>query len=162
MQKDDQHINLKDSNSCLSKHLRPLPRLSESWSLVKRTGERGALMDASDGLADALVQLATASDVGMTIDLEAVPIRRETKETAAKFKENYLDWALYGGEDFELVGCLSEPMWRDWVADERANTIPFKRIGRVEISKGISLTFGKEAGPEIDLSRTFQHIRDNL
>src|SRR5277367_5434389 len=98
MEKVDRKFNLKESENCLSKHLRPLPRLSESWDMVKQTGERGALMDASDGLADALIQIATASDVGMAIDLNHVPIRQETKATALKSNENYVDWALYGGE----------------------------------------------------------------
>jgi thiamine-monophosphate kinase len=162
MEKIDQNFNLKESESCLSKHLRPLPRLSESWELVKQSGERGALMDASDGLADALVQIATASDVGLTIDLNQVPIRQETKSVALKCKENYIDWALYGGEDFELVGCLPDKVWQNWQTSVGAALVPFKKIGQVGKSKGISLTFGKEAGPTIELSRTFQHIRDNL
>src|SRR5690606_33906886 len=56
---------------CIERHRRPAPRLSESWLLAALGG---ALMDASDGLADALIQLSKASGVGMRIDLEKVPV----------------------------------------------------------------------------------------
>jgi thiamine-monophosphate kinase len=152
----------QDAQDCLAKHTRPLPRLHQSWDLIEHTGPRAALMDASDGLADALVQIATASDVGITIDLEKIPISNETRELAEKFSEDPYDWALYGGEDFELVGCLPEAVWQSWQADKGANASAFTEIGEVTGSKSVAFTLGKEPGPEINLARTFQHIRDNL
>jgi thiamine-monophosphate kinase len=155
-------LGLKAANSCVTKHIRPIPRLPESWSLIKRTGRRGALMDASDGLADALVQIATASNVGMTVDLNLVPISQETKDAAHCFHESCFDWALYGGEDYELVACLPEAVWQSWQSEGASGLCPFKIVGRVTDSKVIYLTFGKEPGPQIDLGKTFQHIRDTL
>ncbi len=141
---------------CPGVHRRPVPRLSESWALVQRTAGRGALMDASDGLADAIAQLGRASDVGMDVDLLRVPIHIETARLAAKAKVNPYDWALYGGEDYELVGCIPAEIWDNWVG---APDNPFTAIGKVTGDRGVRLRIGSKAGPELDMSKCFQQIR---
>jgi thiamine-monophosphate kinase len=143
---------------CLQRHFRPLPRLEEAEALVAQTGSRAALMDTSDGLADALSQIAEASGVGMTIDLDEVPIREETKELAKKAGLDVIDWALYGGEDYELVGCLSDATWRKWLASDHSPARFLKQIGSVTSSESINLTFGGQPGPTLDLRKAFQHI----
>jgi thiamine-monophosphate kinase len=62
-------------------------------------------MDSSDGLADAIVQMCQASQVGARIDRNQIPISSALSKLVDEKKA--LDWALYGGEDFELV--LSMP-----------------------------------------------------
>src|SRR5262249_38084351 len=47
---DVESLRLSGSH-CILKHLRPAPRLCESWALVRQTRGRAAMMDASDGLA---------------------------------------------------------------------------------------------------------------
>lgn len=140
-------------NHCLTKHIHPFPRLSEAWALVRQSSGNGALMDASDGLADALVQIGRASKVGMQIDLNLVPIHEETMQLAAKANTDPLEWALYGGEDYELVACIPEQLWSSWRQDN-----PFKRIGTVTESQDIELLFGQGKGPQLDLSKSFQQI----
>jgi thiamine-monophosphate kinase len=135
------------------KHVRPLPRLCESWSIVRRSGACGALMDASDGLADALAQIARASDVGMRIDLGSVPIANDTCLVARMAEVDAIDWALYGGEDYELVGCVPEEVWRQW---DEPN--PFTKIGEVVEGDEITLAGAAAAGRKLDLSRCFQQI----
>ncbi|MEG4812098.1 thiamine-phosphate kinase [Microcoleus sp. F8-D3] len=58
-------------------------------------------MDSSDGLADAIVQICRASGVGAKVDRTKIPIPDIFSEIVSP--EKALDWALYGGEDFELV-----------------------------------------------------------
>ncbi|MCW6049589.1 thiamine-phosphate kinase [Lyngbya sp. CCAP 1446/10] len=58
-------------------------------------------MDSSDGLADAIVQVCRASGVGAKVDRAKIPIPPILREIVST--ETALDWALYGGEDFELV-----------------------------------------------------------
>ncbi len=136
-------------------HLRPRPRLSEAWQLVAATGSRGSLMDASDGLADALVQIARESSVGMEIDAAAVPVCQETEEAARIAGANPLDWALYGGEDYELVATIPPSAW-DAVRKSPDNC--FTAIGRVKAGSGICLRAAEES--ELDLSKCFQHWGD--
>jgi len=58
-------------------------------------------MDSSDGLADAIIQICRASGVGAKVDRPKIPIPHIFSEIVST--EKALDWALYGGEDFELV-----------------------------------------------------------
>jgi thiamine-monophosphate kinase len=137
-------------------HRRPIPRLAEAWSLVKRTDSRGALMDSSDGLADALCQISWASEVLIEVDLELVPIHDETREVATLAGVDVNDWALYGGEDYQLVGCVRPEIWDNYSHELSSS---FVVIGRVLEGRGVRLKVGSADGPEVELSRTFQQIR---
>ncbi|WP_245939665.1 thiamine-phosphate kinase [Stenomitos frigidus] len=65
---------------------------------------RIASMDSSDGLADAVLQLCRASGVGARLERSQIPFPPALTPWVGI--EQALDWALYGGEDFELVLCL--------------------------------------------------------
>jgi thiamine-monophosphate kinase len=142
----------------MAQHFRPMPRFSEAWQFVKRTGQRGALMDTSDGLADGLAQIARSSKSGMRIELTDVPIHPETRRIADLLKKDSLDLALYGGEDYELVGCLPNSVWQAWQSEVPVDQIPFKRIGQVTDSQTIELLYDGQPGPKLDLEKCFQHI----
>ncbi len=142
-------------NHCTQAHMQPKPRLCESWALVRKTRGRGALMDSSDGLADALVQISRMSGVGMQIDLQALPIHEETIKAASLAGVDACDWALYGGEDFELVACIPAELWQPWAG---APDNFFKPIGKVTGDKEISLIGSGGKPRQIDLSRSFQHL----
>ncbi len=147
--------NTKDY--ALNRHIRPLPRLSESWTLVGKTGSMGALMDASDGLADALMQIARASSVGLMIELGSVVIHEKTKKIAADAGVDPMEWALYGGEDYELVGCIDANVWGEW-RKEGSKGNPFVPIGIVTDGTTIDLTRHGTAAPPLDMSKCFQHL----
>jgi len=61
-------------------------------------------MDSSDGLADAVLQICHASNVGAVLDYDQIPIPPSFGDWLTE--EKSLDYVLYGGEDFELVLCL--------------------------------------------------------
>ena len=61
-------------------------------------------MDSSDGLADAITQICRASKVGAYIDGKSIPIPVEMQKLVSE--KEAINWALYGGEDFQLVLCL--------------------------------------------------------
>ncbi len=155
------HLQLLESDNvgqyCISRHLKPLPRLCQSWALARAARGRATLMDASDGLADALVQLSRESGLGMTIDLDKVPVHDETLALARRSGINPLDWILYGGEDYELVACIPPDVWALLAAAEADN--PFIRVGVVDETKEITLNAGGSSGPRLDLSRGFQHFQ---
>ncbi|PZO19761.1 MAG: thiamine-phosphate kinase [Leptolyngbya foveolarum] len=62
-------------------------------------------MDSSDGLANALLQISQRSGVGIEIAQSYLSI--PTELVAFVGAKKALKWTLYGGEDFELVLCLS-------------------------------------------------------
>ncbi|MDH4379298.1 MAG: thiamine-phosphate kinase [Vampirovibrionales bacterium] len=89
-------------------HKRPSPLLKEAQAICNAT-PRLALMDTSDGLADAALKIAAASGVTITLDFEVIPIHPElqafanTQEDPQGFLSHTL---LYGGEDFGLMACM--------------------------------------------------------
>ena len=95
---------------------KPKPRLRESESIWK-TNSKGALMDASDGLAACLIEISEQSHLQISIDIDKIP----------KDEQVPIEDALYGGEDFELVGVFPN--------------VPegFTEIGNTEEGMGINL-----------------------
>ncbi len=78
-------------------HLRPEPRLKEAQGIFLNN-THGALMDTSDGLAQALYAIAEQSEVDIELDLDLIPRDSDVD----------LSLALYGGEDYELLGCFEQ------------------------------------------------------
>jgi thiamine-monophosphate kinase len=96
-----------DFSYCLKRHTKPEPRLALSWQMIEQSS-RISMMDTSDGLADALLQMSRASGVTFEIDPGSIAIHSKTQELASILGANALDWALYGGEDYELLACIPE------------------------------------------------------
>ncbi|MEG4347623.1 thiamine-phosphate kinase [Microcoleus sp. A003_D6] len=100
-----QNLEKGDRASLILAHQQPKPRLDVLpilWEILDAAGEFAiAGMDSSDGLADAIVQVCRASGVGAKVDRTKIPIPHSLSEIVST--EKALDWALYGGEDFELV-----------------------------------------------------------
>lgn len=89
--------NPSDS-TLLLQHRRPYPHVAAGKTLVA-AGVSSA-MDVSDGLADDLGKLCSASGVGATIFAHLVPALPALRSA---FPDNWLDLALYGGEDYVLL-----------------------------------------------------------
>lgn len=97
----------------IAHHQKPRPRLDVVQGWRDRALPAIAAMDSSDGLADAVIQICRASQVGAIVD--AAPIPLPAGLAASVGREQALEWALYGGEDFELVLCLSPNLAQDLV-----------------------------------------------
>lgn len=135
------------------RHFRPLPRIKESWQLIEACSGEGALMDASDGLADALIQIAQASGIKLLVEEKNIPLHKDTEAAAALVGSSALELALYGGEDYELVACIPQTAW-----EKLQNTCrEFKRIGTAAEGEGVFLCKDGKTGSELSLNRTFQH-----
>jgi len=83
-------------------HLTPQPRLIEGRILAE-TGLVHAMLDVSDGTLGDLRHICEASGVGAEIWPMDLPISAATREVAAAAGKNAVDWALTGGEDYELL-----------------------------------------------------------
>jgi thiamine-monophosphate kinase len=89
----------------LAAHHRPRPRLQAARALAASGGVT-AMMDLSDGLASDLRHLAARSGVGARVRREALPISAAARAAAAALGIDPTDWALHGGEDYELLFTL--------------------------------------------------------
>ncbi|MBU1939651.1 MAG: thiamine-phosphate kinase [Candidatus Diapherotrites archaeon] len=81
-------------------YLEPLAQLTKARHAAKYVN---AMEDISDGLASEVRNICTASRVGAVIYVEKVPLATSTIKAAKAARNTALDYALYGGEDFELV-----------------------------------------------------------
>ncbi|TAF49782.1 MAG: thiamine-phosphate kinase [Oscillatoriales cyanobacterium] len=109
-------IAVVDRERAIAAHQRPQPRLDlvrplQAWQENRQDSSRIAGMDSSDGLADAIVQICHASRCGAIVWREALGSLADLGLPASLA----LDWTLYGGEDFELVLCLPEPLAQELV-----------------------------------------------
>ena len=96
--------NLKGNS--IKKHLEPECRLSLARKLAKIG--INSMIDVSDGVASEIKHICDESNVGAVIYDDKIPISKDTINDAKKIKKNALDFALYGGEDFELVFTASK------------------------------------------------------
>ncbi len=82
----------------------PIPRIAEGRWLGASVHVH-AMMDCSDGLSTDLARLAGASECGARI--EHVPVATAAEAVAPVFSANAREFALHGGEDFELLVAVS-------------------------------------------------------
>lgn len=116
-----------DERFLVQRHQLPTPRVEVGRILS--TIDRVALNDISDGLASEVNELAEASSVSILIDEEKIPLSK----SITNFKnQNALEWALFGGEDFELVGTASERSWQMIKNECEKNQINITEIGVVK------------------------------
>ncbi len=114
---------------------RPRPRLEEARWLAERA-ELSALIDLSDGLAGDAAHLAAASETGLEIELEALPMAEPLRGYARPEAARRL--ALGGGEDYELlVGASHDALAPLAAAFEARFGIELTRVGRVVDGEGV-------------------------
>lgn len=86
---------------CRKAHCEPSPNAS-AGRILANCGAN-AMEDVSDGLASEIHNICEASSVGCRIRAADVPIDRRVRAVAGCAGIDPLDWALFGGEDYELV-----------------------------------------------------------
>ncbi|EGO64284.1 thiamine-phosphate kinase [Acetonema longum] len=82
-------------------HLQPEPQV-QIGQLAACFGAT-SMNDISDGLASEANEIAKASGVALCLQQEAVPVSPAVEMTAGFFNRDVLDYALFGGEDYQLV-----------------------------------------------------------
>lgn len=114
---------------CIGRHRRPDPRVRLGLA-VARTRAARAAMDLSDGLADAVRQIARASGCGAIVDVAALPIEPAAREWWTARGEDPVRAALSGGDDYELLLAVP-PRWhgRLRAARQRVSAPALTHIG---------------------------------
>jgi thiamine-monophosphate kinase len=84
-----------------TRYTRPSTRLALGETL---RGCATACIDISDGLLADASHVATASDVGLEIDSALLPLSEAMRSSVDP--DQSLDWALAGGDDYELLFTL--------------------------------------------------------
>ena len=126
-----------DAAALIERHRRPVPRLRVG-ALLGRTRSATACMDLSDGLADAVSQLAQASGTGAVIDAEALPVPAAARRWFESQGDDPVRAALTGGDDYELLFSVSPRAGsRLRTVIRQARGVPVTRIGELTASPAI-------------------------
>jgi thiamine-monophosphate kinase len=115
--------------ACVQRYRRPIPRVRLGRQVGRSRAAR-AMMDLSDGLADAAHQIAEASGCGVEIDAESLPIEPGASAWWSSRGDDVIVAALTGGDDYELLLAVP-PSWRGRLrmVRERVADPPLTRVG---------------------------------
>ena len=132
---------------CVARYRRPSPR-TRIGILLGRTRAATACMDLSDGLADAVTQIAAASGTGARIDAAALPIPAEARDWFAGRTMDPISAAVAGGDDYELLFSVSRRrQGRLRTVVQQSRGVRITRIGELTASLEVVLVRDGVAGP---------------
>ena len=139
-------LRLPRDEELRSAHLDPEARV-KLGPLLADSGMVTSMMDISDGIATDLAHICLESRVGAKLLGENIPITSEVRSAADTLGCSAMDWAVKGGEDYELL--FTSP------AENRDALQNFVRVaagaelycvGKIIAGSGVSLHFaGKKS-----------------
>ncbi len=98
---------LQDRKSIIEKILKPEARKDIIRIFDKSKIVPTAMIDLSDGLSSDLLHICKQSNVGAMIEETNIPVSQEAQEMALEFHLDPTTCAMSGGEDYELLFCVS-------------------------------------------------------
>lgn len=126
--------NIEEYQYVIQRQLVPKARLD----VVRDWKERGlkphALIDLSDGLGSDIHHLCTQSGCGAEVRVAALPVALETRKVADEYEEDVDTFALFGGEDYELLFAASKE------DVDRMDETTFRIIGRFTPDRDVLVT----------------------
>jgi thiamine-monophosphate kinase len=134
--------------------LMPHARLKEGLALCASKAVTASI-DSSDGLAWSLHELAKASNVGFLVD--KLPVAIEVVKFAEINRLDPLEFALYGGEEYELVITVKPKLWRkaEKAVEEVGGTL--LPIGKATAEKRVLLKVNGEK--RVIEARGWEHLK---
>ncbi len=125
-------------------HRHPLPAVDDG-RILSQAGVATA-MDVSDGLADDLSKLCRASGLSARLLSEKIPVHPLLKSA---FPSQYLDLALFGGEDYLLLFTAAPELMEGVLPHLEQSSV----IGELVSGVPGKVTMCDYAGKETDLGR---------
>ena len=115
----------------------PTPRIALGMAL---RGIATAAIDISDGLLGDLGHILKRSGVGATVDADAAAQQVAARTLCSDIAPaQWRDWALAGGDDYELLFCAPVSQREAVTAAAQANQTVVTRIGHIEAARGLRL-----------------------
>lgn len=131
---------------------RPQPKVSEGIDL---NGVASSCIDISDGLIADIDHLCKSSGVSANVLTELLPVHSDVKSF---FPDDYIDWALYAGDDYQLCFTVPEKHMdklTGWIVGGR---LAVTRIGKIvscgELGPGVLI----DDSPVTKLQMGFDHF----
>jgi len=120
--------NLKGYEKVRKSYLEPKAQYKKSYLISSIVT---SMIDISDGLAPEIKHICDKSKCGAIIYKDKIPMSEEVRSIAKELDEDEYDYALYGGEDFELVYTVSK---------NNLNKINGYLVGEITKEKGLKLS----------------------
>ena len=139
---------------CIARYKVPTPRLRDAWAMARDRASRAGL-DLSDGLADAVRQLTSASGVGARIDAAALPIDPGARRWFEARGDDPVVAAIGASDDYEMLFAVSPRAKGRMRAARAASATPFTCIGALTKHAGCVLT---RHGIDESLPAGFEHF----
>jgi thiamine-monophosphate kinase len=131
---------------CVARHRRPSPRL-RIGALAGQNRAASACMDLSDGLADAIGQVAAQSGTGAAVDASAIPVHPGAARWFSERGRDPIASAVAGGDDYELLLAVpSRFKGRLRHVIQHAEGVPLTRIG--ELTRDPAIVMTRDGRPE--------------
>lgn len=111
-------------------HFWPQARVALGRALAAQ-GLVGAMLDLSDGLASDLPHMLRASGCAARVDLAALPLSPDMRQATAH-QEQHWQWAVCGGEDYELLFSVPAAKQKLVAAVAEQLQLPLTPIGQLE------------------------------
>ena len=144
-------------------HRVPRPRVREGRILSQRGPQIvTAMLDISDGLSGDLYHICERSRAGARVEVARLPLSSALRSIASIASHDPLDWALHGGEDYELLFSVSHGR-EDMVIEavQSATGTPVTAIGTIcPPEEGMKLLWpdGRE---EVLVPKSWDHLRSS-
>jgi thiamine-monophosphate kinase len=135
----------KEEEKLTLAHQEPQPQI-EAGRILAQSNFRLSLNDVSDGVASEANEIAEASQVKLTIDPDKLPYHPFLNNRLVSKK---LDFALYGGEDFQLIGTVACEHFEALKKKCSESDILLTSIG--EVDEGEGSVYLKRADEQIKL-----------
>jgi thiamine-monophosphate kinase len=114
----------RPSQFLMEKHLTPVCRLDASRHIAPLAH---AMIDISDGLASEVNHICTQSKVSAEIEAAAIPLHHDVIEAGNLLGVDPLNFALSGGEDYELLFTIAPERWQQLAR----NGLDLYRLGQI-------------------------------
>ncbi|GIV61480.1 MAG: thiamine-monophosphate kinase [Rhodothermaceae bacterium] len=145
--------NLDPFRYVIARQLTPTARLATLEDWARRRVRPRALIDVSDGLASEVHHLCRQSGCGAIIRAASLPIHPETRAVADQFLDDVDTYALFGGEDYELLFALPEDEL------DRLDPESYTVVGQfTEASEGVRIQTPEGLLVPLD-AQGYQHFR---
>lgn len=138
----------------LAAHRLPEPQVDAGLAIARLS--RAAMMDNSDGLARSALWLAGANGLSLELDAEALPLTPAARAVAARAGVDPLQWALYGGEDYNLVVLVPEEAVRTLKSELPGAVV----VGRCRSGEPAASVRRGDRSMPLEPGRTYQHFAD--
>jgi thiamine-monophosphate kinase len=140
----------------INRHLKVTPRVSEGIFL-RKSKSVSSMIDLSDGIGSDIKRICDESGVGAGIYLDMLPVSKYLKSFSQFLNKKVYDFALGGGEDYELLFTVKKDCEESLKAayKKHFNKKIFK-IGVITKTKGVKSI--DSAGNKVIISESYNHF----